>query len=172
MKIIYHIKIYSPEDILIGPELFGDFRPDLIKKVLESLIPKNMNISIVGKKFEGMTDSEEKWFGVKYKITDIDHNLIDKWMNCGLNDRLSLPQKNEFIPRDLSLKPRVESMPVFPSMIKNTAMTRIWYLQDIKYNRPLASYTFKLNMYKCRISKLSCLLYEISDPACYLIQLM
>ena len=130
-----------------------------------------MNISIVAKKFEGLTDREEKWYGVKYKIIDIDHILIEKWLNCGINDKFSLPPKNEFIPRDLSLKAKVESMPVYPSMIKNTSMTRIWYLQDIKYNRPLASYTFKLHMYKCQISKLSCLC-EIPDPACYLVQLM
>ena len=141
------------EEIITGYELIEEFRPDLINKVLECLTPKNMNVVIVGKKFEGMTDREEKWFGVKYKMSDIEHNLMDKWMNCGLNDKFSLPPKNEFIPRDMSLKPREDSFPVFPTVIKNTAITRIWYLQDNKYDRPLASYTFKLNMYYYHIKK-------------------
>ena len=134
------------EEILTGPELIEDFRPDLISQVLECLSPKNMNVVIIGKKFEGSTDCEEKWYGVKYKMTDIDQNLMEKWMNCGLNEKFSLPPKNDFIPRDLSLKPKENSMREFPTIIKNTKMNRIWFLQDNKYNRPLASYAFKLHM--------------------------
>ena len=129
-----------------GPELLDQFRPELITELLEHLSPKKMLVVITTKKFEDIADSEEKWFGIKYKKTDIDNTLIDKWMNCGLNEKFSLPPKNEFIPKDLSLKPRDESSPEFPTMVKNTRRARVWHLQDRTYDRPLAQYKFLLTM--------------------------
>ena len=63
---------------------------------------------MVGKKFEPIADSTEKWYGTAYKLEKIDAQLLETWEKAGLSDKLHLPPKNEFIPDHLELVPREE----------------------------------------------------------------
>lgn len=105
-----------------------------------------MRIAIVGKKFIGSTDSKEKWYGTEYKMSDISLQTLSLWNNCGLNDKLSLPPANHFIPSNLSLKAREQNATI-PELIKNTEMSRIWYLQDNEYLKPKVYYGFEFTKY-------------------------
>lgn len=96
---------YPIEDILIVEHLFLLWKPDLIKCIMEFLKPENVRIHIVGKLFENITDETEKWYGVKFKKEKISPDIINKWINAGLNADLKLPPKNEFIPEKFDIKP-------------------------------------------------------------------
>jgi insulysin len=101
-------------------------------------------VTVIAKKFSGITDSKEKWFGTQYKIEDISAEKLSLWQNCGLNENLALPPINDFIPSNLNLKNREEIKSNQPSIIRNTEFSRVWYLQDNQYLKPKAFYGFKL----------------------------
>lgn len=63
---------------------------------------------MIGKKFEAIADSKEKWYGTSYKSEKIDPKDIEKWKNAGSSDKLQMPPRNEFIPQKLDLAPREE----------------------------------------------------------------
>lgn len=72
---------------------------------MEFLKPENVRIHIVGKLFENIANETEKWYGVKFKKEKISQDIINKWINAGLNPDLKLPPKNEFIPEKFDIKP-------------------------------------------------------------------
>ena len=112
------------------------------------MTPKTIRVAIVGKKFNGMTDSTEKWYGTHYKVEDIPQHKIDLWTNCGLSEeKLFLPPVNDFIPSNLNLTKREENSEKAPQMIKNCEFWRIWYLQDNQYLKPKVYYGFELTKY-------------------------
>ncbi|GFO42675.1 insulin-degrading enzyme [Plakobranchus ocellatus] len=97
---------YPMENVLSAYSLFDDFRPDLINTILDKLIPSNMRVTIVSKKFADEADQTEKWYGTKYKLTKFSKEQINKWSNCGCHRNLHLPDKNEFIPTNFEILPK------------------------------------------------------------------
>lgn len=67
-----------------------------------------IRLAVIGKKFEPIADSKEKWYGTLYKNEKIDAKELEKWKSAGLSDKLHMPPRNEFIPEKLELVPREE----------------------------------------------------------------
>ncbi|RWS06152.1 insulin-degrading enzyme-like protein, partial [Dinothrombium tinctorium] len=129
------------EEILSGRILLQDYRPDLIKDLLERLNPENMRVIVTGKFFEGKTDQQEKWYGTHYSVQEIEEEFLIQLREVKLNENMHLPLPNEFIPTNLDLKER-ETHEDLPKLIKNSEITRIWFLQDNEYLVPKAFYGF------------------------------
>ena len=67
------------------------------------------------------------------------------WNNAGLHDKLSLPVRNEFIATDFDIKKAEEdSPPSVPTLIKETAMTKLWFKQDDTFKMPKAYISMEL----------------------------
>lgn len=62
----------------------------------------------MGKVFETIAESNEKWYGTSYKMEKIEKEQLELWRNSGLLEKFQLPPKNEFIPENLSLVTREE----------------------------------------------------------------
>ncbi|KAK3095847.1 hypothetical protein FSP39_019946 [Pinctada imbricata] len=135
---------YPLPELLSAPFLMTEYRPDLIKMVLDLLTPDNMRIGVVGKKYESIVDRKEKWYGTQYKIEDIPAESIQKWSSCGMNENLRLPNRNEFIPTNFDLVKREPESFKLPELIKDTGMTRLWFKQDDKYLLPKACINFEI----------------------------
>lgn len=116
--------------------LMTEYKPEVIDMLLEKLVPTNMRIAVVAKKFAGNTDSKEKWYGTEYKVEKIPEEKLKMWDNCGFHDNLSLPVVNEFIPTNFDLVPREPDQNCIPAMIKDTGLTRLWFKQDDKFLFP------------------------------------
>uniref|UniRef100_A0A0B7AYG5 Insulin-degrading enzyme n=2 Tax=Arion vulgaris TaxID=1028688 RepID=A0A0B7AYG5_9EUPU len=129
---------YPISDILSVYMLFDEFRPDLINLILDRLLPCNMRVTVVSKKFEGQTDKTEKWYGTQYKVNKFREDQKKKWSECSLNTNLRLPAKNEFIPTNFELVPRECVGVTLPDVIKNTEQCRLWFKQDDKFLKPKA----------------------------------
>ncbi|XP_046368976.2 insulin-degrading enzyme-like [Haliotis rufescens] len=127
--------IYKIEEALSGPYLLSEFRPDLILDLLNKLTPQNMSVTVVAKKYKGVTDLSERWYGTQYKVEPYSKTQLKHWDDSGLHDNLHLPDINEFIPENLDLVPR-EEVTQFPVMIKNDDLTRLWFKQDDKFLLP------------------------------------
>ncbi|TKC52014.1 hypothetical protein EI555_005714 [Monodon monoceros] len=138
-----HLKYYPLEEVLTAEYLLEEFRPDLIEMVLDKLRPENVRVAIVSKSFEGKTDCTEEWYGTQYKQEAIPHEVIKKWQNADLNGKFKLPTKNEFIPTNFEILSLEKEATPYPSLIKDTAMSKLWFKQDDKFFLPKACLNFE-----------------------------
>uniref|UniRef100_A0A8B9HEJ4 Insulin-degrading enzyme n=1 Tax=Astyanax mexicanus TaxID=7994 RepID=A0A8B9HEJ4_ASTMX len=142
-KVAGLLHYYPLEEILAAEYMLEDFRPDLIEMVLDKLRPENVRVAVVSKSFEGQTDKTEEWYGTQYKQESISDEVIKKWQNADLNGKFKLPMKNEFIPTNFEIYPLEKDSPSYPTLIKDTAMSKVWFKQDDKFFLPKACLNFE-----------------------------
>jgi len=131
------LQYYPMEEVISGDFAFKEWKPELVESILEILTPDKIRIAVVGKKFESIADSAEKWYGTSYKLEKIPEEDLNTWRNAGLSDKLKMPPKNEFIPEQLDLVNREESC-TLPATLKTTKLSRVWYKQDEEFLLPKA----------------------------------
>ncbi|XP_073541342.1 insulin-degrading enzyme isoform X2 [Phyllobates terribilis] len=134
---------YPLEEVLAAEYLLEEFRPDLIQMVLDKLRPENVRVAIVSKSFEGKTDRTEEWYGTQYKLEDIPADVIQKWQKADINGKFHLPMRNEFIPTNFEIVPLEKDATSYPALIKDTAMSKLWFKQDDKFFLPKACLNFE-----------------------------
>ncbi|XP_073452147.1 insulin-degrading enzyme isoform X1 [Aquarana catesbeiana] len=134
---------YPIEEVLAAEYLLEEFRPDLIQMVLDKLTPDNVRVAVVSKSYASQTDKTEEWYGTQYKDEDIPAEVIDKWQKAEINGKLHHPMKNEFIPTNFEIFPMEKDATPFPALIKDTAMSKLWFKQDDKYFLPKACLNFE-----------------------------
>ncbi|KAJ4948270.1 hypothetical protein JOQ06_019806 [Pogonophryne albipinna] len=142
-KVAGLVHYYPLEEILAAEYLLEDFRPDLIEMVLDKLRPKHVRVAVVSKSFEGQTDKTEEWYGTEYKQEAISEESLEKWASADLNGKFKLPMKNEFIPTNFEIYPLEKDSPSVPTLIKDTAMSKVWFKQDDKFFLPKACLNFE-----------------------------
>ncbi|XP_041369113.1 insulin-degrading enzyme-like [Gigantopelta aegis] len=132
------------KEVLSGEQLLTEYRPDLVQMVLDKLVPENMRVLVVSKKFEGQTDKKETWYGTDYKMERIPSSLIEIWNNGGYHENLRLPDRNEFIASNFDITPREAEISPVPEIIKDCEMSRLWFKQDDKFLLPKACMSFDM----------------------------
>ncbi|XP_030626254.1 insulin-degrading enzyme isoform X2 [Chanos chanos] len=142
-KVAGLLHYYPLEEVLAAEYLLEEFRPDLIEMVLDKLRPEHVRVAVVSKSFEGQTDRTEEWYGTQYKQEAISDEVIKKWQNADLNGKFKLPMKNEFIPTNFEIYPLEKDSLSFPTLIKDTAMSKVWFKQDDKFFLPKACLNFE-----------------------------
>uniref|UniRef100_A0A8C5V742 Insulin-degrading enzyme n=1 Tax=Microcebus murinus TaxID=30608 RepID=A0A8C5V742_MICMU len=142
-KIAGILHYYPLEEVLTAEYFLEEFRPDLIEMVLDKLRPENVRVAIVSKSFEGKTDRTEEWYGTQYKQEAIPDEVIKKWQNADLNGKFKLPTKNEFIPTNFEILSLEKEATPYPALIKDTAMSKLWFKQDDKFFLPKACLNFE-----------------------------
>ncbi|XP_067330472.1 insulin-degrading enzyme isoform X2 [Channa argus] len=142
-KVAGLLHYYPIEEVLAAEYLLEDFRPDLIEMVLDKLRPEHVRVALVSKSFESQTDQTEEWYGTQYKQEAISEESIKKWANADLNGKFKLPMKNEFIPTNFEIYPLEKDSPSVPALIKDTAMSKVWFKQDDKFFLPKACLNFE-----------------------------
>uniref|UniRef100_A0A7M4F945 Insulin-degrading enzyme n=1 Tax=Crocodylus porosus TaxID=8502 RepID=A0A7M4F945_CROPO len=142
-KLAGMLHYYPIEEVLAAEYLLEEFRPDLIEMVLDKLKPENVRVAIVSKSFEGKTDRTEQWYGTQYKQEAVSDEVIKKWQNADLNGKFKLPMKNEFIPTNFEILPLEKDAAPYPALIKDTAMSKLWFKQDDKFFLPKACLNFE-----------------------------
>ncbi|KAM9326665.1 insulin-degrading enzyme [Gastrophryne carolinensis] len=134
---------YPIEEVLAAEYLLEEFRPDLIAMVLDRLRPENVRVAVVSKSFAGHTDRKEEWYGTEYKEEEIPEEVIKKWQKAEINGKFHLPMKNEFISTNFEILPLEKDATPFPALIKDTAMSKLWFKQDDKFFLPKACLNFE-----------------------------
>ena len=101
-----HLHDYPHEEVLTGGYILSDWRPDLIQKVLDLLTPDKVRVAAIAQRYEDKCTEVERWYGTKYQMEKISGEKVEKWINCGTNEKLRLPDKNDFIPTNFELTKR------------------------------------------------------------------
>lgn len=134
------LHIIDMPDILTANYFPKKFEPNEITDLFPYLRPDKMRVSVTSKKYEGKTNSVEKWYGTEYKLDWLDKQYVKELCADNLNNpAFKIPAKNEFIPTDLSLvKHENEEMSKHPRVIHSTPMSRLWFKEDVKFLLPKA----------------------------------
>ncbi|GIY21913.1 insulin-degrading enzyme [Caerostris extrusa] len=96
---------YPINEVLSGPYLLHEYKPDLISKLLDLLTPDTIRIAKVGKEFENICHETEKWYGTKYRLDPIKEDILNQWKTVKLHPNLKLPLPNDLIASDFTLLP-------------------------------------------------------------------
>ncbi|GKV27575.1 hypothetical protein SLEP1_g36735 [Rubroshorea leprosula] len=137
LKIALNMQIYPPKDWLAGSSMPSNFNQGIIQMVLDELSPDNVRIFWESKKFAGLTDLVEPWYGTAYSLEKVTTSMIQEWMLSAPNENLHLPAPNIFIPTDLSLKDPKEKVK-YPVLLWKSSYSRVWYKPDTMFSSPKA----------------------------------
>eukprot|EP00249_Psilotum_nudum_P021715 c28217_g1_i1 orf=297-3335(+) len=139
-----NMQLYPPEDWLVGSSLPCNFDADTIKEVLNLLTPETVRIIWASKEFEGKTMEIEPWYGTAYSVEDIADNFAKQLRTAIPDSQLHLPSPNLFIPTDFRLKP-LDAKVDHPFLLRNSAMSRLWYKPDSTFLTPKACVRIHFN---------------------------
>jgi insulysin len=131
---------YPVEEALRGPYLYRSFDAALIARYLGYLRPDNLLLTLSHPGAE--TDRESRWFGTPYASHRLDTNGLQP--PADLLASLALPAANEFIPRQVDLKPAEDAATELPELLDEQAGYRLWHLQDTVFRAPKASIHLQL----------------------------
>nr|KAJ0185561.1 hypothetical protein LSAT_V11C900462080 [Lactuca sativa] len=147
-----NLLIYPPEHIIYGDYAYKVWDAELIKHVLSFFTPDNMRIDIVSKSFNKSQDVQsEPWFGSQYKEESIPLSMLESWKNPPEIDvALHLPAKNEFIPKDFSIRANGvmcdSADPSPPECIIDEPLMKFWYKLDTSFRFPRANTYFRVTL--------------------------
>ncbi|KFD65259.1 hypothetical protein M514_00656 [Trichuris suis] len=126
---------YPIEEVLFAPYRMDEFRPDLVYKLLEKMVPENMLLFVLSKTFEGKTTRKEPWYGVDYGVEKLSSSFLQQCKLAKPSDFLKIPSQNEFIPTKFDLRARDEKR-TEPTMIVCDDYIRLWYKKDDEFLLP------------------------------------
>ncbi len=132
---------YPAEHLLSGPYKIYEYDPDLINDFLQYLTPENMMLFVTSSTFAGKTESKEKWYDTEYTLEVFTEENYEKWSNASIDsdlvaNMLYLPEQNDMIATDFSLR-NVKDMPLDePRMVLDTDRCRLWYKPDNVFDMP------------------------------------
>nr|AAA28439.1 insulin-degrading enzyme [Drosophila melanogaster] len=150
------MKIFPLEEVLIAPYLSNEWSPDLIKGLLDELVPSKSRIVIVSQSFEPDCDLAEPYYKTKYGITRVAKDTVQSWENCELNENLKLALPNSFIPTNFDISDVPADAPKHPTIILDTPILRVWHKQDNQFNKPKACMTFDMSNPIAYLDPLNC----------------
>lgn len=146
-----NLQYYSLQEVLFADYDLSEWKPELVDRVLENLVPEKTQVSIISQKFSDIANDTEKWYGTKYHSEPIPQEKLKRWTDEPVDPALRLPPPNPFIPTDFSLAPREEPNLPHPVIIKDTPLFRVWFKQDDQFLLPK-----------------SCIYFELRSPMVYL----
>lgn len=135
---------YPLSDVITGPIIFNEFRPDLIAFVLDMLTPENLRLIIVDQTPYYKCNFVEPIYGTKFCVERIRATTLKLWKVCGSNSNLHLPTPNTFIPTDFEYLPIDNHCQTFPKIIRDTSLIRVWFKQDTDFRKPKTILTVEL----------------------------
>ncbi|DBA00232.1 TPA: hypothetical protein N0F65_007876 [Lagenidium giganteum] len=137
---------YPTKYIVSGGYLLYNYDEAKVEELLSLCTPKRMRLTIVSKKYEGKTESIEKWYTTPYTEKHIDADKLAQWERVDVaNDELALPHRNDFICTDFRIvtPPASTSKPFqHPQLLRQDDECRLWYLPDTVFRKPKLSLSF------------------------------
>ncbi|MFN2329873.1 MAG: insulinase family protein [Chromatocurvus sp.] len=125
---------YAPQDVLAGPYLMQDYRPDLISEALAVLRPERAQVVLTAP--DVPTDRRSEKYDVPYSAKTLAKDDIAGWLPEDRPDALRLPDPNQFIAEDVALLPLADENPELPEVRHEAERQRIWFRQSEEFRVP------------------------------------
>jgi len=157
---------YDPAKLLIASGHVGDYDPEVARAFWDRIIPENSMISIMNSdlKTDIMSDEwqKEQWYGAQFRESPISAEQIKEWTTpASIDERLHLPDLNEYIPTDFSLRcddakyldddDDDEIGEEVPRVLVDRPDLRVWHKMDRKWRVPKTVFHLSLlspNVYR------------------------
>ena len=120
-----------------------------------------IRLFLSSKKYEGVTDKKEPWFGTSYSVRDITKEEMQEWLQPPAVDCLHLPKPNPFIPTRFEVIGTLSETPAAPIKIRDEDHCTIWYKEDDTFLRPRTALYFQMTTPLISESPLNYLLGEL-----------
>jgi insulysin len=143
-RLVSSMRHYPLNEVLSAPVLVSEWRPDLIKFVLDMLTPKNLRVMIVDHSCYWKCMETEKIYGTRFGTEPIPPSIIRDWTLCGSDPSLKLPQPNLFIPNNFEFLPIDNWTQTYPKIIRDSSLIRVWFKQDTEFRKPKSIMTIEL----------------------------
>ena len=88
--------------------------------------------------------SQENQSSVSKLKPCITSQSLQRFNNVGLHDNFHLPPRNEFIATQFDIKKPGDDAPSVPILIKDTALTKLWFKQDDTFFMPKSCLNMQL----------------------------
>ena len=136
-----NLQIYPASDVLYGPYAMDKYDPTLIRHFLARLTPHNVLVTVNAKDLQ--TNMQDPWFDTAYQVAGLGSNIIKRLQNDERDPLLSIPERNVFLPADLSVKlpKEITSKPI---KIKSSRGFELWFQQDNTFRVPRAGFYFSV----------------------------
>ncbi|KAF8953411.1 Insulinase (Peptidase M16) [Haplosporangium bisporale] len=140
---------YAPEWVISGADLIREYNPGLIQASMDVLEVDRWHCTVVAQDMAavpgGAFTCKERWYGTEYHVAPVSASLLDKLRNLSPHAELHLPGPNDYIPRNFD----THKLPVVtplkaPTLLKHTALTRLWHKKDDIFWVPKVNLYFQL----------------------------
>lgn len=132
------LRHYPATAVLSGPYQNGDFDVAAIQAALAQLNPDNLLLVLI--RPDAQTDQRSRFYRTPYRETQLTGNPVASWRVAEAAADIRLPERNPFIPADLSVLPleRPESIlyQYDPQIIAYDDHLDVWFEQDDRFRTP------------------------------------
>jgi len=152
---------YPVEEVLSGPYLLKEFKPDLLQNILSKLLPEKVMVQLVSPKHKARKISP--YYDVKYEIAKIDSEIVQVWQEASKAKfpQLALPESNRFIPERLSLQENLIDIEK-PVEIAREDGIELWHKPDQSFRTPRSSFYFSLKSEQANASPRQLVMTELA----------
>lgn len=162
-----NLLVYPAEHVIYGDYAYKEWDEEMIRYLLGFFSPDNMRIDVLSKSIDKSKDIQiEPWFESCYIMEDVSPALLGLWKDPPeIDSSLHPPSRNEFIPRDFSI--RVDevhnhvSSVSSPRCILDEPLMKLWYKLDDTFKLPRANAYFRVNLKGGYDDARSCLMTEL-----------
>lgn len=140
------MSIFKPQDILSGNLLYADYDEKLIQKSLSYLTDDNVLIALTAPEVDVYRVS--RLYSAPYSLRAGIPEVME--LKPAVRQELSLPDKNLFIPKRLTVKTgsmleqQGDVISRKPELIVTNKNTRVWYAQDREFIQPRATINLRI----------------------------
>lgn len=162
---------YPAKEVLCGGWLYKDYDLASIKTFLQCLATPKVRIEVASQTFKGKTDLKERWYTTDYSMQPFPPALLQAIQNPGPNDQLHLPEQNDFIATDFTLRNPASKQPK-PANSSSAPPTLLelgddmegyigWWKMDDTFFKPKASVRIKIETPVCYTNPAASVLTEL-----------
>ena len=132
---------YPARDFLRAGSLMTTYDPDLVERYLAYLTPQNSMVTLTAPSVK--TDKQTHYYQADYSVTKTSDKTLTTWVNAGVNQQITLPEKNPFIAEDLSILKPQSAMDI-PALISDKDGLRLWFKSGGRFASPRGSLLFSV----------------------------
>ncbi len=130
-----NLQRYTAREVIRGPYLMARYDAKLITRYLEQLTPDNVLVTVAEPNLP--TDKKSPWYQTPYSVKPLTEDVLASWKNVTPNERLTLPEKNQFVPEHLTLleNPEITETPI--KLVEKDGFT-LWHRTNLEFDSPKA----------------------------------
>ena len=130
------MQVYDRSDLLLAiHQVPREFREDAIRAALDVMTVDRARVLWLSPAHKGKVSGVEPWYKTEYEAEPMSEALAGELRSCGLNERLMLPARNQFIPTNFDLVEPEEGFDR-PRMVRKTESSEVWYKPDTRFKTP------------------------------------